>query len=107
MRQTSGFPFWGSDISGYACLIDPPPDKALYLRWVEFGALSLSQKAGVQTKTDAVKWADVVAYETTETELAILRRLGPPLILPLRRVSMVTVCAALIAEGIGSVRKTP
>jgi alpha-glucosidase len=36
----SGFPFWGSDISGYTCLNDPPADKEVYLRWAEFGALS-------------------------------------------------------------------
>jgi alpha-glucosidase (family GH31 glycosyl hydrolase) len=36
----SGIPFWGSDISGYTCLNDPPADKEVYLRWAEFGALS-------------------------------------------------------------------
>jgi alpha-glucosidase (family GH31 glycosyl hydrolase) len=36
----SGIPFWGSDISGYTCLYDPPPDKEVYLRWAEFGAFS-------------------------------------------------------------------
>ena len=36
----SGIPFWGSDISGYTCLNQPIPDKELYLRWAEFGALS-------------------------------------------------------------------
>jgi alpha-glucosidase (family GH31 glycosyl hydrolase) len=36
----SGIPFWGSDISGYTCLHDGPPDKDVYLRWAEFGALS-------------------------------------------------------------------
>lgn len=36
----SGIPFWGSDVSGYTCLNDPIPDKDLYLRWAEFGALS-------------------------------------------------------------------
>jgi alpha-glucosidase (family GH31 glycosyl hydrolase) len=36
----SGIPYWGSDISGYACLSDPSPDKTLYLRWAAFGALS-------------------------------------------------------------------
>lgn len=36
----SGIPFWGSDISGYACLYDPPADKTLYLRWAQMGALS-------------------------------------------------------------------
>ncbi len=36
----SGIPYWGSDISGYTCLNDPPADKDVYLRWAEFGALS-------------------------------------------------------------------
>jgi sulfoquinovosidase len=36
----SGVPFWGSDISGYHYLYNPPPDKELYLRWTELGALS-------------------------------------------------------------------
>ncbi|MFI5299569.1 MAG: TIM-barrel domain-containing protein [Polyangiales bacterium] len=36
----SGIPFWGSDISGYTCANDPPPDKEVYLRWAELGALS-------------------------------------------------------------------
>lgn len=36
----SGIAFWGSDISGYTCLNDPPADKEVYLRWAEFGALS-------------------------------------------------------------------
>jgi alpha-D-xyloside xylohydrolase len=36
----SGIPFWGSDISGYSCVNDPPADKEVYLRWAEFGALS-------------------------------------------------------------------
>jgi sulfoquinovosidase len=36
----SGFPYWGSDITGYSCLNDPPPNKEVVLRWVEFGALS-------------------------------------------------------------------
>jgi alpha-glucosidase (family GH31 glycosyl hydrolase) len=36
----SGIAVWGSDIDGYACNADPPPDKDVYLRWVAFGALS-------------------------------------------------------------------
>ena len=36
----AGIPFWGSDISGYTCINQPPVDKELYLRWAEFGALS-------------------------------------------------------------------
>ncbi len=36
----SGLPYWGSDISGYTCLHDPPADKEVYLRWAELGAFS-------------------------------------------------------------------
>ncbi len=36
----SGLPLWGSDISGYHYLYNPPPDEELYLRWTELGALS-------------------------------------------------------------------
>lgn len=36
----SGIPVWGSDIGGYSCNADPPGDKEVLLRWVEFGALS-------------------------------------------------------------------
>jgi alpha-glucosidase len=36
----SGIPLWGSDISGYHYLYNPPPDKEVYLRWTEVGAFS-------------------------------------------------------------------
>lgn len=36
----SGIPFWGSDVDGYACNADAPPDRDVFYRWVEFGALS-------------------------------------------------------------------
>jgi alpha-glucosidase len=36
----SGLPLWGSDISGYHYLYNPPPDKEVYLRWTELGAFS-------------------------------------------------------------------
>ena len=36
----SGIPLWGSDISGYHYVYNPPPDKEVYLRWTELGALS-------------------------------------------------------------------
>ena len=36
----SGLPLWGSDISGYHFIYNPPPDKELYLRWTEVGAFS-------------------------------------------------------------------
>ncbi len=74
-------------------------------RPIDFGAVTVSQK-GIQVHDDrTVGWPDVVSYELTESELGIATRLGPPIILPLRRLSMPGVCAALIAEGVGSVRK--
>ena len=36
----SGIPLWGSDISGYHYIYNPPPDKEVYLRWTELGAFS-------------------------------------------------------------------
>ena len=36
----SGIPLWGSDISGYHYVYNPPPDKEVYLRWTEVGAFS-------------------------------------------------------------------
>lgn len=66
----SGFPFWGSDISGYTCLNDPPADKEVYLRWAEFGALSSDmhdENACAQAPTGAPpKWTLWSDAETTE-----------------------------------------
>ena len=65
----SGIPFWGSDISGYTCLNDPPPDEELYLRWAEFGALSSDmhdENACSQKPKDAPpKWTIWSSPETT------------------------------------------
>lgn len=36
----SGIPLWGSDISGFHFVYNPPPDKEVYLRWTELGAFS-------------------------------------------------------------------
>ncbi len=36
----SGIPLWGSDISGYHFIYNPPPDEEVYLRWTELGAFS-------------------------------------------------------------------
>ena len=59
----SGIPFWGSDISGYTCLNDPPGDKEVYLRWVEFGALSSDMHhenacSGASSQTKWELWDD-------------------------------------------------
>ncbi len=36
----SGMLFWGSDMTGFKCLTSAPNDKEVFLRWVEFGAVS-------------------------------------------------------------------
>ncbi|MFO0551543.1 MAG: glycoside hydrolase family 31 protein [Polyangiaceae bacterium] len=36
----AGVPYWGSDMTGFKCLTDAPNDKEVFLRWVEFGAVS-------------------------------------------------------------------
>ncbi|MBK8252061.1 MAG: glycoside hydrolase family 31 protein [Polyangiaceae bacterium] len=36
----SGVPYWGSDMTGFKCLTGDPNDKEVFLRWVEFGAVS-------------------------------------------------------------------
>ena len=66
----SGFPFWGSDISGYTCLNDPPANKEVYLRWAEFGALSTDmhdENACSQAPSTAPpKWTLWSDSETTQ-----------------------------------------
>jgi len=55
----SGVPFWGSDISGYDYLYNPPPDKELYLRWTELGALSVDmhdENEGVGNEPVSARW---------------------------------------------------
>ena len=57
----SGIPLWGSDISGFHFLFNPPPDKEVYLRWTELGAFSADmhdENAGVggSDYTSADRW---------------------------------------------------
>lgn len=65
----SGIPFWGSDISGYTCLNNPPADKDVFLRWVEFGAFSSDMheenacSGGVTQQKKWTLWSDA---ETTQ-----------------------------------------
>lgn len=64
----SGIPFWGSDISGFTCLNDPPADKEVYLRWAAFGALSVDmhdENACAGAKDGAKKWTLWSDAETT------------------------------------------
>ncbi|HTM69247.1 MAG TPA: TIM-barrel domain-containing protein [Candidatus Binatia bacterium] len=64
----SGIPFWGSDVSGFTCLNDPPADKEVYLRWAAFGALSVDmhdENACAGAKDGAKKWTLWNDAETT------------------------------------------
>ncbi len=65
----SGIAFWGSDISGYTCLQDPPADKDVYLRWAAFGALSSDmhdENACAGAPDGAKKWTLWNDAETTQ-----------------------------------------
>ena len=65
----SGIPFWGSDVSGYTCLNNPPADKEVFLRWVEFGALSSDmheENACSGGTTSHPKWTLWSDEETTQ-----------------------------------------
>jgi alpha-glucosidase len=55
----SGIPIWGSDISGFHYLYNPPPDKEVYLRWTEVGAFSADmhdENAGVGSVPSSERW---------------------------------------------------
>jgi alpha-glucosidase len=56
----SGLPLWGSDISGYHFVFNPPPDKEVYLRWTELGAFSADMhdenEGSGQGATNADRW---------------------------------------------------
>lgn len=72
----SGIPFWGSDVSGFTCVNDPPADKEVYLRWAAFGALSPDMHddnacAGRKPGTD--KWTLWSDDETVEVYGAFAR----------------------------------
>jgi len=55
----SGIPLWGSDISGYDYVFNPPPDKELYLRWTELGAFSADmhdENQGTGNEPVSARW---------------------------------------------------
>jgi alpha-glucosidase (family GH31 glycosyl hydrolase) len=55
----SGIPLWGSDISGYHYIYNPPPDKEVYLRWTELGAFSADmhdENEGAGNGPSSVRW---------------------------------------------------
>jgi alpha-glucosidase (family GH31 glycosyl hydrolase) len=66
----SGIPFWGSDISGYHFVYNPPPDKELYIRWTELGAFSADmhdENEGAGNGSAADRWQIWSDAETLET----------------------------------------
>ena len=63
----SGIPIWGSDISGYHFIFNPPPDKELYIRWTELGAFSADmhdENVGAGTGTRWQIWSDAETLAT-------------------------------------------
>jgi alpha-glucosidase (family GH31 glycosyl hydrolase) len=66
----SGIPLWGSDISGYHFIYNPPPDKEVYLRWTELGAFSADmhdENEGAGNGTAADRWQIWKDQETLDT----------------------------------------
>jgi alpha-glucosidase len=66
----SGLPLWGSDISGYHYIYNPPPDKELYLRWTELGAFSADmhdENEGSGNGPSSVRWQIWDDQETLAT----------------------------------------
>lgn len=61
----SGVPYWGSDMTGFKCMTDDPFDKEIYIRWIQFGAVSpimMEQNACVnparEKRTKWTLWSD-------------------------------------------------
>ncbi len=66
----SGVPLWGSDISGYDFVFNPPPDKEVYLRWTELGAFSADmhdENEGTGMGGTAARWQIWDDQESTDT----------------------------------------
>ena len=79
----SGVPYWGSDMTGFKCLTSAPHDKEVFLRWVEFGAVSpimMEQNACSNPVEKQEKWHLWNDQETIDTyrKYALLHtRLSP------------------------------
>jgi alpha-glucosidase (family GH31 glycosyl hydrolase) len=66
----SGLPLWGSDISGYHYIYNPPPDKEVYLRWTELGAFSADmhdENEGSGNGPNSARWQIWNDQETLDT----------------------------------------
>ncbi len=82
----TGVPYWGSDVSGYKCLTSDPHDKDIYLRWVEFGAVSPIMEeedacsnplAGSNKPTKWSLWKDDETIETYRRWAGFHTRMQP------------------------------
>ena len=66
----SGIPLWGSDISGYHYIYNPPPDREEYLRWTELGAFSADmhdENNGAGNEPSSARWQIWDDQETLDT----------------------------------------
>lgn len=76
----SGIPLWGSDISGYHFIFNPPPDKELYIRWTELGAFSADmhdENVGAGTGTRWQIWSDEETLTTYATYAGLKTQMVP------------------------------
>lgn len=79
----SGVPYWGSDMTGFKCLTSAPNDKEVFLRWVEFGAVSpimMEQNAcsnPVQKKEKWKLWNDQETIDVYRRYALLHTRLSP------------------------------
>jgi alpha-glucosidase len=76
----SGIPLWGSDISGYHYIYNPPPDEELYLRWTELGAFSADmhdENGGSGNGTRFQIWDSARAVATYAKYAGIKTRMLP------------------------------
>ena len=65
----TGAPYWGSDMTGFKCITNEPHDKEIFLRWVEFGAVSpimMEQNACANPINPQTKWSLWSDEETIE-----------------------------------------
>lgn len=65
----SGVPTWGSDMTGFKCITSDANDKDVFLRWIEFGAVSpmmMEQDACSNPLMKKTKWTLWSDAETTE-----------------------------------------
>jgi sulfoquinovosidase len=80
----TGVPYWGSDMTGFKCITPDPNDKEMFLRWVEFGAVSpimMEQNACANPVTGSKQkwtlWSDEETPEVYARYASLHTRLQP------------------------------